>query len=112
MKRQDYQIKRGIEKLKFERSCEINDRDTNLTIELSLNHSKGIYTVQPKVSTGEVTGEPKKDKATCAVVGELLFESIQYANNWRLQWLENNPKQGELPMLFPDGDEGESEDEE
>ena len=89
MKRTDYSIKKGSEKIKFLRGVKINDKDTNLTIEMTLNHNKGLYTIQPKISTSEVAADPVLDKAMCKVVSELLYEATVYATLWRDNWLSN-----------------------
>lgn len=107
MKKTDYQIKKGSEKVKFLRGVKINEKDTNLTVELTLNHNKGLYTIQPKISTSEVTGDEKLDRVTCEVVGDLLYEATLYAQNWRMEWLSKQPKEepGTLPMGFDEGDD-------
>lgn len=102
MKKTDYQVKKGSEKIKFIRGVKINDKDTNLTIQLSLNHNKGLYTIQPQLTTSEVTGDDTLDKETCKVVGDLLFEATVYAEEWRKEWLTNQPggDKNQLPMGF------------
>lgn len=92
MNKKDYRIKKGPEKVKFLRAVKINDKDTNLSIEVTLNHNKGLYTLQPKVSTSEVSGDATLDKAMCKVVGDLLYEATLYCEKWRSEWRSNQPK--------------------
>lgn len=99
MKKTDYQIKKGNEKIKFVRGVKINDKDTNLTVEITLNHNKGLYTIAPKITTSEVTDDEVLDKATCKVMADLLYEAMQYCIKWRKKIKENDDAE-QLPLGF------------
>ena len=100
MKKGDFQIKKANEKRKVVRSAKINDKDTEISIEVTLNHNKGLYTLKPLISTSHIEeGDPKKN-ALCKLVGDLLFEAIKDAEQWREEWLSNRPDQEPLPMGF------------
>lgn len=103
MKKGDFQIKKANEKRKVVRSAKINDKDTEIAIEVMLNHNKGLYTIKPLISTSHVEDSDAKKNALCKLVGDLTFEAIKDAEKWREEWLKNRPKEGgSLPMGFED----------
>ncbi len=101
MKKTDYQIKKQNTKVTFSRAVKLNDKDMNISIDVTMNHNKGLYTIQPKVATSHVEDTKVKRQALCKTIGDLTYEAIVYAENWRKEWAANQPKDdNQLPMGF------------
>lgn len=114
VKKTDYLIQRGIEKVNIQRAVKINDKSQNLTIELKLNHKKGLYEIAMKWNYDAVTEDDVLDRATIKVMGDLMMEGRNYCIDWREKWLEAQPKENpedkdQLSMGF--GGDGGVDDE-
>lgn len=105
MKKADYVIERGIEKLQFKRGVEINEKFANLTVELNLNWKKGIYKVAALWNFEQITGNNKQDKTTLQTINDLMLEARDYAIEWQTKWKEDHPSDpDQMEMGFGDPD--------
>jgi hypothetical protein len=90
MKPEDFQIDKGNEIIDFKRGVMINDRSTEIKAVLTLNNKKGIFHIDTKISSGQITGKAALDKATLKLVADLIEEAIKYGMQWRKEWVDNN----------------------
>ena len=105
MKKTDFVINRGTEKLKIERGVKINDKSSSLSIEITLNNKKGIYGMKASWDFSQVTDNEKDDKSTIETIGELMMEARKYCKDWRKNWLEKNAEKDDSQMGMFDKDE-------
>ena len=113
MNPKDFQIKKKTFVVSFARPVTINDTASELTVDVSLNNLKGLYTIKPKINFNQVTGDAELDGATIETVGDLIEEAIKYALAWRSEWEEsradNNPDQMKLGFSDKIGFDDEEE---
>lgn len=113
MNSKDFQIKKKTFVVSFARPVTINDTASELTVDVSLNNLKGLYTIKPKINFNQVTGDAELDGATIETVGDLIEEAIKYALAWRSEWEEsradNNPDQMKLGFSDKIGFDDEEE---
>lgn len=95
MKKSDYQVKRQNVKIDFVRSAKINNKDQNITIRITLNENKGLYSIQPKITTNMIETSTTNNKALLKVVQDLTYEAVLYCQNWKKEWSEANPKEAD-----------------
>ncbi len=101
MKKIDYQVNIGIMPVIFTRGVVINDKSSNLSVELKLNHKKDLFTINAKVNNNQVTGDDMLDVAMLETHNELILEAIKYGVNWRNERLaakEENADPDQLEM--------------
>ena len=105
MKPEDFQVVKGNESAEFVRGVNINDRASNLTVVANLNNKKGVFDIQVKINSGQVTGNAKLDDATVKTIGELQKEAIKHALEWKRLWAENNATNDDDEIDFNGGQE-------
>lgn len=57
MNPKDFQIKKKTFVVSFTRPVSINDTASELTVDVSLNNLKGLFTIKPKINFNQVTGD-------------------------------------------------------
>lgn len=92
MNPKDFQIKKKTFVVSFTRGVTINDIASELTVDISLNNLKGLFTIKPRINYNQVTGDDELDGATVETVGDLVQEAISYGLKWRREWEEANEK--------------------
>lgn len=109
MNPKDFQIKKKTFVVSFTRPVSINDTASELTVDISLNNLKGLFTIKPKINFNQVTGDAELDGATIETVGDLIEEAIKYALAWRSEWEESrsndNPAQIKIGFDASDDDD-------
>lgn len=86
MKKTDYQVVQKSQKVALERAVTINEKASNLRVEINLNPVKGMYSIKSVINFEQITGETKLDSALIKTVGELILEAIIYGENWKETW--------------------------
>jgi len=67
----------------FSRGVQINDKTSNLSVELKLNHKKDLVTIVAKIDNDQMTGDAKLDSAMLETLNELTLEAISQGVKWR-----------------------------
>lgn len=98
LKKGEFQQNKKNTKEEFVRSAKINGRDQNIVIDVILNHNKGLYNVQPKISAGMITGNKAEDKALLKVISDLTENAIEYCKEWREDWMVKNKMEDERQL--------------
>ena len=86
MKPTDYVVKRGIEKLLLQRGVDFNGKVSNLTVELKLNHNKGLFAVTPKLTNDQIGDVMVDNEHTMKTLSELSLEAMKKGIAWRTEW--------------------------
>lgn len=98
LKPKDYTVQRGTEKIQYLRGVEIEREKSNLTVVLSKNNKKGIYTVQAQLTSKQIT-ETAEDKQAVKMLGELMLQAIKDGAQWRDKWHKLNSDQNQIEMF-------------
>jgi len=73
----------GTLPMTFSRGVQINDKTSNLSVELKLNHKKDLVTIVAKIDNDQMTGDAKLDSAMLETLNELTLEAISQGVKWR-----------------------------
>lgn len=95
LKKTDYTISRGTEKIEFKRGVLIDGKQSNLTVVASLNYKKGLIKIDAKLDDGQITGEKELDLGTLKTLQDLIIAAKAYSITWRKNWEKENPHAGE-----------------
>lgn len=107
LKKTDFTINRGIEKLQYQRGCKINDKSTNLTVILVKNYKKGFYHIETKWNAEQITGQSADDQATLKTLSELAMAASRDGEEWKKEWHDNQPKDENQTEMFNEDGDGE-----
>lgn len=101
MKKSDYSIEKGIEKLEFKRLVTIEGVDSFLKVELKQNNRKGSIQIITKMDNGQITGDETQDAATALALSELQEEALISGIKWRTAWNKSNKKEDPDQIKMP-----------
>ncbi len=107
LKKTDYTIEKGTLKVQFRRGVKVNDKTSSLTVELSLNHKKGLHTINAKWDHDQITFNDEDDYATFETLNELMLEARDYAKKLRKEWEDAQPQKNpdQLGIGFDDDED-------
>lgn len=97
IKKSDFQVKFGTQKVELTRGVQINGKTSNLKVTLELNYKKDLIKVTPVFDNDQIVGDPEIDEATLAVSNELTIEAQKMGIEWR-----NKRKQAKEDNSDPD----------
>ncbi len=103
LKKTDYTVSRGIEKLQYKRGVKINDKVSNLCVTLVKNRNKGFYQIDMKVTSDQITEDQVLDQATLKTMAELALAAMSDGAQWREEWHDNQPKDTDQKEMFGEG---------
>lgn len=103
LKKTDFTISRGIEKLQYKRGVSINEKTTNLMVVLVKNHNKGTYSIEIKWNSEQISEHVKDDAATLQTLIDLAAAAAKDGKIWRKEWHDNQPKdEDQMSMSMPE----------
>ena len=108
VKRTDFVIKRGIEKLQYQRGVKINGKSTNLTVFLVKNYKKGFFHIEIKWNSEQITGDSVNDQATMKTLSEMALFASKDGEEWAQDWRNNQPKEDSDQTEIDEGIEVDS----
>lgn len=85
LKKTDYMMNYGTLKIDFVRGVQIDGKTSNLSVQLSLNYKKDLFSVQPKLDNDQVTNDSALNKATLDTLQELTNEAMLHGIEWRTE---------------------------
>ena len=91
LKKTDYIVSRGTEKIEFKRGVLIDGKQSNLTAVATLNYKRGLIKIEGKLDDGQITGENELDLGTLKTLQDLIIVAKDYAIAWRETWRKENP---------------------
>lgn len=111
MKKTDYVMEKGTLGVQFKRSVEVNDKVSVLTVEVKLNHKKGLFGISGNWNFDQVSDNEDENNATLTVLLELMGEAKNYAVEWRNAWLgERKENTNQLEIGFGGGSEDDDDE--
>ncbi len=90
LKKSDYVVTRGIEKVEVKRGVRINDATSSLTVVLVKNFKKGHYHLEPKLNHNQITGDEELDADTLKVLSQLSMAAIKLGKEFKAEWDKMN----------------------
>jgi len=105
LKKTDYTVNRGIEKLQYQRGVKINDKSTNLTVVLVKNYKKGFYHIEIKWNAEQITENNVDDQATMKTLTDLALVAAKDGAKWKKEWHENQPIDPAQTEMFEGSDD-------
>lgn len=95
LKKTDYVMSRGTEKIDFKRGVLIDGKTSNLTVVLEMNHKKGLIKVVEKLDDGQILDDMEMNEATFSTLAALRTKALEYGINWRTNWKQEELKRQE-----------------